>query len=74
MKDDIRKATCIIIRKNGEYLQSRILWSDDLRWTDSPYSAWKTRNRKKAEEVARKTGGITVLFNPIVNQKRVIGA
>ena len=72
MKDDIRKATCIIIRKNGQYLQSRILYSDDLRWTESPYDAWKTRDREKAEEVARETGGITVLFNPVVYQMRIL--
>ena len=72
MKDDIRKATCIIIRKNGKYLQSRILFSDDLRWTESPYDAWKTRDREKAEEVARETGGITVLFNPVVYQMRIL--
>ena len=72
MKDDIRKKTCIVIRKNGEYLVGVILYSTDLRWSGSPYDAWKTRNKEKAAEVARKTGGIMVLFNPIVNQKRVM--
>ena len=72
MKDDIRKKTCVIVRKNGEYLVGRILYSRDLRWSRSPYEAWKTRNRGKAEKVARKVGGITVLFNPIVKQMRVL--
>ena len=72
MKGDIRKKTCIVIRKNGEYLVGVILYSTDLRWSGSPYDAWKTRNKEKAAEVARKTGGIMVLFNPIVNQKRVM--
>ena len=72
MKDDIRKKTCIVIRKNGEYLVGYIVFTDELRWSDSPYDAWKTRNKEKAAEVARKTGGIMVLFNPIVNQKRVM--
>jgi len=71
---DIRTKTCIIIRKNSEYLVGYVLWSDDLRWSDSPYDAWKTRDREKAAEVARKVGGVMVLFNPIVNQRRVIGA
>ena len=34
MKDDIRRQTCIIIRKNGEYLVGRILGSKDLRWSN----------------------------------------
>ena len=72
MKGDIRKKTCIVIRKNGEYLVGVILYSTDLRWSGSPYDAWKTRNKEKAAEVARKTGGIMVLFNPIVNQTRVM--
>lgn len=72
MKDDIRKKTCVIVRKNGEYLVGRILYSQDLRWSGSPYEAWRTRDRGKAEDVARKVGGITVLFNPIVKQMRVL--
>ena len=69
---DIRKKNCIVIRKNGEYLVGYILYSKDLRWSSSPYDAWKTRNREKAKEVARKTGGIMVLFNPIINQTKVM--
>ena len=71
---DIRTKTCIIIRKNSEYLVGYVLWSDDLRWSGSPYDAWKTRNMEKARNVARKVGGVMVLFNPIVNQRKVIGA
>ena len=71
---DIRKKTCIIIRKDGEYLVGTILYSTDLRWSGSPYDAWKTRRKDDAERVARKVGGEMVLFNPIVNQRRVIGA
>ena len=71
---DIREKTCIIIRKNREYLVGYNLWSDGLRWSNSQYEAWKTRNRKQAERVARATGGVMVLFNPIVNQRKVIGA
>ena len=72
MKGDIRKKTCIVIRKNGEYLVGYIVFTDELRWSGSPYDAWKTRNKEKAAEVERKTGGIMVLFNPIVNQTRVM--
>ena len=69
---DIRKKTCIVIRKNGEYLVGYILYTKELRWSNSPYDAWKTRDREKAREIARKTGGIMVLFNPIVNQTKVM--
>ena len=73
MRNDIRKKTCIIIRKNSEFLVGYVLWSDDMRWSGSPYDAWKTRNKEKAAEVARRVGGVMVLFNPIVNQRKVIG-
>ena len=72
MKDDIRKKTCIVIRKNGEYLGGKVYGMNELRWYDSPYSAWKTRDKDKAKRVANATGGIMVLFNPIVNQERVL--
>ena len=72
MKDDIRKKTCLIIRKNGEYLVGRVLYSTEIRWSSSPYDAWRTRNREKAEEYARRTGGIVMLWNPIVKQIKVL--
>lgn len=72
MRDDIRKATCLIIRKNNEYLVGTILYSTDLRWSISPYDAWQTRDKAAAEMVARKVGGIMVLFNPILNMKKVM--
>ena len=72
MKDDIRKATCLIIRKNDEYLQGRILYTRELRWSRSPYNAWRTRDREKAERYALKTGGIVMLFNQVVRQMRVL--
>ena len=69
---DIRKKTCIVIRKNGEYLVGFILYTKEMRWSSSPYDAWKTRDREKAREIARRTGGIMVLFNPIVNETKVM--
>ena len=54
---DIRTKTCIIIRRNGEYLVGKMLFSTDLRWSNSAYDAWRTRDREKAEEIARETGG-----------------
>lgn len=69
---DIRRETCIIIRKNGEYLVGTILYSTDLRWSTSPYDAWRTRDREKAARIARITGGVMILFNPIVKQMEVM--
>ena len=69
---DVRRQTCIVIRRNGEYLVGRILYSKDLRWSWTPYDAWRTRDREKAREVARRTGGIMVLFNPVLGEKKVM--
>jgi hypothetical protein len=71
-RDDIRKKTCIIIRRNGEYLVGTILYSKDLKWSASAYDAWRTRRKETAERVARETGGVMVLFNPITGEKRLI--
>ena len=69
---DIRKTTCLIIRKNSEYLVGTVMYSTDLRWSNSPYDAWKTRDRSKAEDIARKSGGIVMLWNPVVRQMKVL--
>ena len=71
-REALRKATCVIIRKDGEYLVGTILYSTDLRWSQSPYDAWKTRRKEDAERVAGKVGGEMVLFNPIVRQMKAI--
>lgn len=70
---DIRGATGLIIQKDGEYLVGTILYSSDLRWSKSPWDAWKTRNRNDAKMVARKVGGKLMLFNPIVGQLKGYG-
>ena len=69
---DLRLYTCIIIRKNGEYLVGRVLGSSELRWSISPFDAWRTRDREKARTVARKTGGITILFNPVIGKTQIL--
>ena len=72
MKNEIRRQTALIIRRNGEYLVGRILGSEELRWSYSPHDACRTRNREKAEALARKVGGITMLFNPAAGQLRIL--
>ena len=72
MKDDIRKKTCCIIRRNREYLVGYVLWSQELRWSIYRHDAWRTRKKERAEDIAKMTGGIVMLFNPIVDQERVL--
>lgn len=71
-RDALRKETCIIIRKHGEYLVGSVLYSEDLRWSGSMYDAWRTRDREEARNVARETGGVMVLFNPIIGKARLM--
>lgn len=69
---DIRTKTGIIIRKGRLYLVGRIVMSDELRWSPSPYDAWRTRDRDAARAVAIKTGGVQMLFNPVSGQLRIL--
>lgn len=68
---DIRRKTVLIIRKGNEYLVGTILYSEDLRWSISPWDAWKTRIRANARSIAEKTGGEIMLFNPVAGQLKV---
>ena len=67
---NIRKCTGIIIEKDGEYLVGTILFSKDLRWSQSPWDAWITRKRENAGKVAEKVSGRQMLFNPVAGQLR----
>lgn len=67
---NIRTKTCLIIRRGNEYLVGTIMYSTDLRWSLSPWDAWRTRDREAAERIARVTGGDMMLFNPIAGQLR----
>ena len=62
---NIRLYTALVIRRGGEYLVGRIMGGPELRWSTSPWEAWKTRNREDAEAVARCVGGDLWLFNPV---------
>lgn len=69
---DVRLNTCVIIRKNGEFLVGKSSMTGRYMWSIYRNDAWRTRSRKEAREVARKTGGIEILYNPIVNQMRIL--
>lgn len=72
-RNELKRHTCIIIRKDREYLVGTILCSSDLRWSNCAYDAWRTRNRDDAWRVAEYVGGVTVLFNPITGEIREMG-
>ena len=67
---DVRLSTCLIIRRGPEFLVGTILYSRDLRWSISPWDAWRTRKWEKAERMAEYTGGDLWLFNPVSGQLR----
>ena len=70
MKTDIRRFTCLVIKRGPEYLVGRIMGTSEYRWSLSPWDAWCTRNREDAEAEARRVGGDIWLFNPVAGQIR----
>ena len=69
---DVRRVTGLIVQREKRFLVGTILYSTDLRWSDSPWDAWFTRDREKAARVAQRVGGELVLFNPVVGQLREV--
>ena len=67
---DIRLETGLIIRKGCEYLVGRVIYTGELKWSLSPWDAWKTRVRANARSIADKTGGEIMLWNPVAGQLR----
>ena len=67
---DIRRQTALIVRKGNEYLVGTILFSMELRWSRSPWDAWKTRDREDARKVTALVEGVTMLWNPVAGQLR----
>ena len=72
MTENVRKATRIVIRRNGEYLVGKDMLQPKLRWSWSIYDAWRTKSAEDARKVAIATGGIMVLFNPVINREQEI--
>lgn len=63
---DVRKSTCLIVERDGEFLVGASELG--LRWSQSPYDAWSTRDKMTAFKVAWKVRGRLFLFNPIAKQ------
>ena len=69
-KDEIKKQTCLVIEKDGEYLAGYRTAIGFVYWTRHLTDAWKTRNKEEAMAVATTYGGRLMLFNPIVWQTK----
>lgn len=70
---DIRLKTCLIIRKNNRYLVGSNQITGGLQWSRDHYDAWRTRDVRTAQSMARIIGGTMMLFNPVAGQIRVYG-
>lgn len=66
----IKLNTGLIIKRGPEFLVGSVMGTRELRWSLSPWDAWRTRDREEAEEVAREIAGDLWLFNPILGQIR----
>ena len=72
MSVDVRLYTRVIIRKKGRYLQCVDSVLGGLVWSASPWDAWWTRKVDVARDVAIKTGGVPVLFNPVTKRTALL--
>ena len=72
MKPDIRSATCLVIRKDGEYLSRRMMLTGELVWDPHLSSAWTTRDKDAAVRMARIVGGTVYLFNKVIWRTKVL--
>lgn len=66
---DIRKSTCIIVERNGYYLVAADVFGN-IRWSRSPYDAYRIRQKMIAYKLAWRVGGSALLFNPIVGKTK----
>lgn len=64
---DIRRKTYLIVEKDGLFLQC-VDFTHSIRWTKSPWDAWKTRDRQQAAQICAKFGGEPMLFNSVAGQ------
>ena len=65
---DIRRMTCLIVKKGNEFVVCRQVGTGLIKWSTSPWEAWSTRIRANARSVAEKIDGEVFLFNPVVGQ------
>ena len=70
MKNGLKKATVLIVKRGAVFLVARIPYSKEYRWSASAYDAWQTRDKEDAKDVAKRVGGDLWLFNPPTGQLR----
>ena len=66
-RNDIRLRTRLIVKRGSMFLVGKDLFGK-LRWSDSPYDAWYTRDMDVAENVAHAIGGDLWLFNNVIGE------
>ena len=49
---NVRIYTNLIVYKDGKYLQGCVFGMHELKWSDSPWDAWMTRERADAIRVS----------------------
>ena len=72
MSQDIRKKTCLVIKRGNQYLQGWDRFYKKLDWSPYIYNAWRTRDKELAVKVASRTNGSTVLFNPVLGKTELV--
>lgn len=65
---DIRKKTCLVVKKGRLYLVGYNEWMGELHWSQNIYDAWRTRDRMAARMVQQQVDGTLCLFNPPAGQ------
>ena len=66
MTVDLRDYEEFVVRKGRLYMFS--VTDGYLRWTNSPYDAWRHKRRDKARMVAKRIGGRVCAFNPVTGE------
>ena len=67
---NIREQTALIVRKDGQFIQTESAVIGGTLWTASAYDALKTRSVEKALRSAQRVGGELWLFNPVTGHLR----
>ena len=67
---DIRKETVLIVRKDGQFIQTESAVIGGTLWTASVYDALRTRKVEKALQSAQRVSGQLWLFNPVTGKLR----
>lgn len=64
---------CFIVESGGAYLVA-VPYTDNrvLRWSSSKYDAARIEDHKTADMIAKKVGGVVVVFEPLTGRLKPI--